>query len=79
MVKGAKAYKHTNGARVVRCERKATMYVAAFGGKSWCGYFCRRHVTRIIEKRMPLIIKYKQNVVLRKMTAFDRKRVKGKR
>jgi hypothetical protein len=55
------------------------MYVAAFGGKAWSGYFCRKHSTDIIRLRMPLVIKYKQNVVLRKMTEFDKKRVKGKR
>jgi hypothetical protein len=59
-----------------RCGSKATMYVAAFGGKAWDGYFCSKHSTSIIKLRMKLIVKYKQNVVLRKMTKYDRKRIK---
>lgn len=57
------------------------MYVMAFGGKSWSGYFCAKHSTVIIRLRMKLIKKYNQNVVLRPITAYDKKRRKelGKR
>lgn len=58
------------------CPDKATLYVRAFGGKAWDGYFCDTHGPRIIRLRMRLIKKYKQNVVLRPITAYDRKQRK---
>lgn len=60
----------------VPCSKQATMYVLALGGKNWDGYYCTKHATRIIEVRMRLIQKYKQNVVLRRITKWDRKRWK---
>lgn len=58
------------------CTKKATMYVAAYGTRAWSGYFCDKHVGVIVRLRMRHIKKYKQNVVLRPITARDRKQVK---
>lgn len=61
------------------CSSKATLFVMARGGKHWDGYFCSKHATTIIKVRMRLIKKYKQNVVLRPITEWDRKRRKTKK
>lgn len=73
MVKGLPEHKRVNGGRVVPCSSKATLFVAAYGGKSWSGFYCSKHGPRIIAKRMRLITKYKQSVVLRRITDYDRK------
>lgn len=64
------------GSRPKRCESKATMFVRAYGGKSWSGYFCSKHVVVIVKVRMRMIRKYRQNVVVRPITEWDRKRYK---
>lgn len=56
-----------------RCEAKAVLFVKAFGQAGWSGYYCEKHGPWIIKKRMRLIKKYKQNVVVRPITAYDRK------
>lgn len=61
------------------CASKATLFVAAYGGKAWDGYYCGKHGPWIIKRRMRLIKKYGQNVVLRPITQYDRKRIKQQR
>lgn len=62
----------------VECGDKARLFVAAYGGKSWSGYYCEKHGPSIIKLRMRLIKKYKQSVVLRYITDWDRKQWKQK-
>lgn len=56
------------------CGKKATIIVQAWGGKSWSGRYCSKHSTDIIRIRMRLIKKYNQNVVLRLITDYDKRR-----
>lgn len=55
------------------CADKAVLYLHAFGGKSWTGYYCPKHAGRIIRIRTKLINKYRQNVVVRPITERDHK------
>lgn len=55
------------------------MFVMGHGGKHWDGYFCSKHAAVIIKVRMRLIKKYKQSVVLRPITEWDRKRRKTRK
>lgn len=63
-----------NGHAVAQCPEKATLYVKAYGGRSWDGYFCDKHGPAIIKVRMRLVKRHKQNVVVRPVTEWDKKR-----
>jgi hypothetical protein len=57
----------------VKCGKKATLYVRAWGGKGWSGFYCPRHMGRIIRIRSRMIKNYGQSVVVRPITDRDRK------
>lgn len=58
------------------CGDKATVFVMAHGGRAWSGYYCDNCGPWIIKRRMRMIRKDKQNVVLRPITAWDKKQYK---
>lgn len=63
-----------------QCLKKASLFVWAHGGKSWRGYYCRKHAGLVIRRRAHLILRHEQSVVIRKVTALDKKLLrKGKR
>lgn len=64
---------------IARCSLKAKFFIMARGGKYWDGYYCGKHVVSILKRRMSLIKKYKQNVTVRPITEYDKKRIKDKR
>lgn len=68
-----------NKHKVQPCGEKARLFVMARGGKHWDGYYCLKHGPWIIKKRMRLIRKYNQNVVLRPITEYDKKRYKERK
>lgn len=68
-----------NKHKVEHCGQKAKWFIAAFGGKSWDGYYCDKHAPWIIKRRLRLIRKYKQSVVMRVVTPYDKKRIKERR
>lgn len=70
---------HWRRATPTACPDKARLFVAAYGGKSWNGYYCLTHGPKIVKLRMKLIRKYKQNVVLRPISEYDKKRIKQMR
>lgn len=63
-----------------QCSKRASLFVWAHGGKSWKGIYCRKHTGVIIRMRAHLIMRHEQNVVIRPVTAYDKKRLrKGNR
>lgn len=58
------------------CQSKATLFVGAFGVKKWWGLYCRKHAPKIIARRSAWITKYEQNVVVRPISDYDKKRTK---
>lgn len=58
--------------KTIKCEKRATLYLHAFGGKAWQGVYCPRHAGRIIRIRSKMIKKYGQNVVVRPVTERDK-------
>lgn len=61
------------------CRLRARLYIRAFGGKSWDGYYCWEHGPKIMKLRMRLIKQNKQNVVVRLVTEWDKKRHKERK
>lgn len=58
------------------CPKRATLYLKAWGMRSWSGVHCSKHAGRVIRIRARLIKKYNQNVTVRPVTKLDKKRSK---
>ena len=59
------------------CDEKATLYVHAWGERSWSGYHCDKHAGRLIKLRAKLIRRYKQNVTIRSISKMDRDKMRA--
>lgn len=65
--------------QTTECPKRASLYVKAWGTRSWSGVHCPKHAGRVIRIRARLIKKYNQSVVVRPVTKRDIKmRKKGK-